>query len=203
MIAIVDYDAGNVRSVELALERLDAPCVVTADPAVIEAADAVILPGVGAFGDAMASLRTRALTGVLGHVAAGGRPFLGICLGMQALFDTSEESPGVPGLGIIPGEVRRLRAGERKVPHMGWNSLAMQGAGSVLSGCGTSPYVYFVHSYACHAANPEDVLATAEYGEVFHAAVRRGNVLGMQFHPEKSGSAGSRMLANFIAMVNK
>ncbi len=201
MIAIVDYGAGNLRSVELALARLGVHTRVTADPDMLALADGLILPGVGAFSDAMAALgRSGTIPAVLEAVGAG-RPLLGICLGMQLLLDGSEEGPGVPGLGLIPGEVRRLPSCGLKIPHMGWNSLTPAKPSPLFKGLPEEPYVYFVHSYACKAADPADVLAVTDYGVPFHAAVQRGRILGFQFHPEKSGDVGQKLLANFVEMV--
>ena len=201
MIAIVDYGAGNLRSVELALARLGVHTRVTADPDMLALADGLILPGVGAFSDAMAALgRSGTIPAVLEAVGAG-RPLLGICLGMQLLLDGSEEGPGVPGLGPIPGEVRRLPGCGLKIPHMGWNSLTPAKPSPLFKGLPEEPYVYFVHSYACKAADPADVLAVTDYGVPFHAAVQRGRILGFQFHPEKSGDVGQKLLANFVEMV--
>jgi len=201
LIAIVDYGAGNLRSVELALARLGVHTRVTADPDMLALADGLILPGVGAFSDAMAALgRSGTIPAVLEAVGAG-RPLLGICLGMQLLLDGSEEGPGVPGLGLIPGEVRRLPGCGLKIPHMGWNSLTPAKPSPLFKGLPEEPYVYFVHSYACKAADPADVLAVTDYGVPFHAAVQRGRILGFQFHPEKSGDVGQKLLANFVEMV--
>ena len=201
MIAIVDYGAGNLRSVELALARLGVHTRVTADPDMLALADGLILPGVGAFSDAMAALgRSGTIPAVLEAVGAG-RPLLGICLGMQLLLDGSEEGPGVPGLGLIPGEVRRLPGCGLKIPQMGWNSLTPAKPSPLFKGLPEEPYVYFVHSYACKAADPADVLAVTDYGVPFHAAVQRGRILGFQFHPEKSGDVGQKLLANFVEMV--
>lgn len=203
MIAIVDYGAGNLRSVELALARLGVHTRVTADPDMLALADGLILPGVGAFSDAMAALgRSGTIPAVLEAVGAG-RPLLGICLGMQLLLDGSEEGPGVPGLGLIPGEVRRLPGCGLKIPHMGWNSLTPAKPSPLFKGLPEEPYVYFVHSYACKAADPADVLAVTDYGVPFHAAVQRGRILGFQFHPEKSGDVGQKLLANFVEMVRE
>lgn len=201
MIAIVDYGAGNLRSVELAFARLGVHTQVTADPDMLALADGLILPGVGAFSDAMAALhRSGAVPAVLEAVRLG-RPLLGICLGMQMLLDGSEEGPGVSGLGLIPGMVRRLPDCGLKIPHMGWNNLIPAKSSPLLAGLPAEPYVYFVHSFTCQAADPADVLAVTEYGVPFHAAVQRGRVLGFQFHPEKSGDVGQRLLANFVELV--
>ncbi len=199
-IAVIDYGAGNLRSVEKALGHLGCECEVTADPGVLAAADGAILPGVGAFGDAMGQLRARGLEAPIRAFVETGKPFLGICLGLQILFESSEESPGVAGLGLLRGKILRL-PGDRglKVPHMGWNSLQVRG-GSFLDGLGEEPYVYFVHSYYLQAEE-EIVAATAEYGVRFHAAVQKENLMACQFHPEKSGDVGLRILANFAAML--
>ena len=203
MIAIIDYGAGNLRSVELAFHRIGVPAKATGDAAEIMAAAGVVLPGVGAFADAMGALEKRGLTPVIRDYAASGRPLLGICLGMQALLDGSEEGPGVPGLGLIPGRVIRLPERGLKIPHIGWNSLRAVKKSPLFSGLPEEPYAYFVHSFACEAALPEDVLAVTEYGVPFHSAVQRGNVMGLQFHPEKSGRDGERMLRNFAAMTEE
>lgn len=200
MIAIVDYGAGNLRSVELALSRLQEETAVTRDPEMLERADGIILPGVGAFADAMRALRESGVIPALREQAAGGKPLLGICLGMQMLLDGSEEGPGVPGLGLIPGQVRRLPDCGLKIPHIGWNSLSPAKEDPLLEGLPAEPYVYFVHSYACRADNLADVLTVTEYGVPFHSAVRRGNLVGMQFHPEKSGRVGERLLRNFLKL---
>ena len=197
VIAIIDYGVGNLYSVEKAFTRLGAAAVVTSDPAAIMGAAKVVLPGVGAFGDCMSNLAEYGLTDTVREVAAKGTPLLGICVGLQILFDGSEEDPGVPGLGIFPGMVRRLVAPGLKVPHMGWNSLVSAGASPLFAGLPENPYVYFVHSY--HAVPDDSALITAwtEYGGRVTAAVGRGNVQAVQFHPEKSGDAGLKILANF------
>jgi len=197
VIAIIDYGVGNLYSVEKAFVRLGAEAVVTSDPAAIMGAAKVVLPGVGAFGDCMSNLAEYGLTDVVRKVAAKGTPLLGICVGLQILFAGSEEDPGVPGLGIFPGMVRRLVAPGLKVPHMGWNSLEFSGANALFAGLTGNPYVYFVHSY--HAVPDDSALVTAwtEYGGRVTAAVGRDNVYAVQFHPEKSGDAGLKILANF------
>ncbi|MDR7867480.1 MAG: imidazole glycerol phosphate synthase subunit HisH [Sporomusaceae bacterium] len=197
MIAIIDYGVGNLYSVEKAFTRLGAAAVVTSDPAAIMDAAKVVLPGVGAFGDCMSNLAEYGLTDVVRAVAAKGTPLLGICVGLQILFDGSEEDPGVPGLGIFPGMVRRLVAPGLKVPHMGWNSLEFSGASPLFAGMPENPYVYFVHSYHAVPDDPALITAWTEYGGRVTAAVGRGNVHAVQFHPEKSGDAGLKILANF------
>lgn len=210
MIAIIDYDAGNLRSVEKALLRLGETPVITRDPGTLLAADKVILPGVGAFGDAMGKLHQYGLVDVIREVVEKGTPFLGICLGMQLLFESSEESPGVEGLGICKGRILRIPDTEGlKVPHMGWNSLAYgdsdgatglhEATGRLFRRIPEHSYVYFVHSYYLRAENPSIVAASTEYGTHIHAAIEQGNVFGCQFHPEKSGSTGLAILNNFIA----
>ena len=200
MIAIVDYGAGNIKSVEKALQFLGAAAVVTADSDEILGSEAVILPGVGAFGDAMGRLREGGLDQILCKVVKKGLPFLGICLGLQLLFESSEESPGVDGLGILQGKVTKIReSAGLKIPHMGWNSLDFRvPRGQLFEGLPESVYVYFVHSYYLQAQEQEIVTATAEYGAVIHASIEQDNVFACQFHPEKSGEVGLRMLQNFL-----
>ncbi len=201
MIAILDYDAGNLKSVEKALDFLGEECVVTRDESVILGADRVILPGVGAFGEAMERLREYRLEETIHRVAAQGTPFLGICLGMQLLFESSEECPGAKGLGLLKGRIRRIPAGaDRKVPHMGWNSLKICPGSRLFHGIEDGAYVYFVHSYYLEAAQEAVVAATTEYGAHIHAAVEAGNVFACQFHPEKSGAVGLQILKNFAAL---
>lgn len=198
MIAVIDYDAGNIRSVENALAALGFDHTVTRDPEVIRKADKVILPGVGAFGDAMGKLDTYGLTDVIREVVAAGKPFLGICLGLQLMFDESEESPGVRGLSVLPGKIIRLpEGGGRKIPHIGWNDLSFPKESRLFAGIPEHSYVYFVHSYYLQADDPGVVAATTEYGATVHAAVESGNVFACQFHPEKSGDVGMAILRNF------
>ena len=201
MTAIIDYDAGNLRSVEKALQALGEETVITRDRDRILAADRVILPGVGAFGDAMEKLHQYGLVEIIRQVVQKGTPFLGICLGLQLLFEESEESQGVPGLGILKGKIRRIpNTPGLKIPHMGWNSLTLRPETRLFSGLGEEPYVYFVHSYYLEAADPEIVAASADYGVVIHAAVETGNVFACQFHPEKSSDTGLQILKNFIGL---
>ena len=201
MIAIIDYDAGNLRSVEKALQALGEETVITRDRDEILSADRVILPGVGAFGDAMEKLHQYGLVEIIRQVVQNGTPFLGICLGLQLLFEESEESQGVPGLGILKGKIRRIpNTPGLKIPHMGWNSLTLRPETRLFSGLGEEPYVYFVHSYYLEAADPEIVAASADYGVVIHAAVETGNVFACQFHPEKSSDTGLQILKNFISL---
>lgn len=199
-IAIVDYGMGNLFSVEKAFSHLGARAVVTSEAREVAAADKVVLPGVGAFGDCMHNLAARGLTAVLQECAASGKPFLGICLGLQALFEGSEESPGVAGLGVFKGAVRRIEAPGLKVPHMGWNNLELGTTSSLFAGLGEAPYVYFVHSYHAVPVDADAVTARTRYGGLLTAAVGRGAVQAVQFHPEKSGDVGLAILRNFIAM---
>ncbi len=201
MIAIIDYDAGNIKSVEKALQKLGADVVITKDAETILSADKVILPGVGAFGDAMSNLKKYDLISVIKQVVAKGTPFLGICLGLQLLFDRSDETPGVEGLGILKGDILRIPDHEDlKIPHMGWNSLHFQNGGRLFEGLPEDAYVYFVHSYYLKAEEEEIVKATAEYGVTIHASVEKDNVFACQFHPEKSSDVGLQILKNFVEL---
>lgn len=201
MIAIIDYDAGNLKSVQKALNFLGEESVITRDTAEILRADRVILPGVGAFGVAMDQLRRFSLDQVIREVCWKGTPFLGICLGLQLLFEGSEESQGVEGLGILPGSIVRIPdAPGLKIPHIGWNSLHLQNEGRLFAGIPEQSYVYFVHSYYLKAREPEIVKATTEYGVTVHASVEQGNVFACQFHPEKSSDIGLRILRNFAGI---
>lgn len=201
MIAIIDYDAGNLRSVEKALISLGEEPAVSRDPETILKADKVILPGVGSFGDAMGRLRQYGLVDVIRRVAAKGTPFLGICLGLQLLFERSDESEGVEGLGILKGEILRIPDCEGlKIPHMGWNSLKIRPGARLFAGVPDGSYVYFVHSYYLKAADESEVAATTEYSTHIHASVESGNVFACQFHPEKSSDVGLQILKNFISL---
>lgn len=198
MITIIDYGMGNLRSVAKALEYLGLESETTAEPERIAAAERLILPGVGAFGDAMGELEKRRLIAPIVDYARSGRPFIGICLGMQLLFDESEESPGIAGLGLIPGRVRRFEPG-LKVPHMGWNTVRQARPSALFAGVPDNDYFYFVHSYYVDPA-PEAAEAAAgmtTYGIEFAAVLSHGNIFGTQFHPEKSQQRGLRMLENF------
>ena len=201
MIAIIDYDAGNIKSVEKALLHLGQKVKITRDRDEILAADKVILPGVGAFGDAMAKLRQYGLEEVIWEVVNKGTPFLGICLGLQVLFESSEETPGVKGLGVLKGKVLRIpETPGLKIPHMGWNSLEFPHNGRLFKDIKEESYVYFVHSYYLEAAEESMVVATAEYGTKIHASVDQGYVFACQFHPEKSSDVGLQILKNFVEL---
>lgn len=201
MIAIIDYDAGNIKSVEKALLLLDQEVVITGGREEILKADKVILPGVGAFGDAMANLRKTGLDQVIREVTGKGTPFLGICLGLQLLFERSGEAPGVEGLGILKGEILRIPDSEGlKIPHMGWNSLHLENDGRLFRGISEGAYVYFVHSYYLKAADESIVKASTEYSTHIHASVEKDNVFACQFHPEKSSDVGIQILRNFVKL---
>ena len=204
LIAIIDYDAGNIKSVEKALLSMGETPVLTRDPEVILQADHIILPGVGSFGDAMENLNKFGLIDVIHEAINRKIPFLGICLGLQLLFESSEETPGVAGLGILKGKIVRIPEGPGlKIPHMGWNSLNVREGASLFKGLEKEPYVYFVHSYYLQAKDPEIVAATAEYGVTIHASVEKENVFACQFHPEKSSKTGLAILKNFLAQRRK
>lgn len=201
MIAIIDYDAGNIKSVEKALLLLGEEVKITDDAQEILSADKVVLPGVGAFGDAMGNLERRGLVPVIRETVEKGTPFLGICLGLQLLFGRSDEAPGVAGLGILPGEILRIPSKEGlKIPHMGWNSLHLEHGGRLFDQVSEQSYVYFVHSYYLKAGEEEIVKASTEYGVHIHASVEKGNVFACQFHPEKSSEVGLRILKNFVEL---
>lgn len=201
MIALIDYDAGNIKSVEKALQLLGEEVILTRDSEVLLAADKVILPGVGNFGDAMHNLKTFGLIPVIHEIAGRGTPFLGICLGLQLLFERSEESPGAEGLGLLKGEILRIPDNPGlKIPHMGWNSLKLKNGGRLFSGIGEEPYVYFVHSYYLKAEDEKIVKAVTEYGVQIDASVEQGNIFACQFHPEKSSDVGLQILKNFAAL---
>lgn len=200
MIAIADYGIGNLGSVTKSLRRAGAEVQLTGDPEALRHADALVLPGDGAFGATMAEVERRGLVPVLREAVEKGKPLLGICVGMQLLFGESEEHGRHPGLGLLPGRVRRFE-GDLPVPHMGWNRLRARRAHPILDGVPDGAHVYFVHSYYCDA--PDDVVvATSDYGRAFAAIVGRGSVLGVQFHPEKSQEVGLRMVASFVRLVD-
>ena len=201
MIAIIDYDAGNIKSVEKALVLLGQEVKITRDPKEILSAQKVVLPGVGAFGDAMEKLNQYELVPVIRQVVERNIPFLGICLGLQLLFERSDEAPGVEGLGVLKGEILRIPDGEGlKIPHMGWNSLHLENGGRLFAGLEEGAYVYFVHSYYLKASEPEIVKASTEYSTHIHASVEKGNVFACQFHPEKSSDVGLQILKNFVSI---
>lgn len=201
MIAVIDYDAGNIKSVEKALLTLGETAVITRDKEQILRADKVILPGVGAFGDAMKKLRGYGLEEIIQEVAARKTPLLGICLGLQLLFESSEETPGVEGLGILKGKIVKIPDHMGlKVPQIGWNSLKFPNCGRLFRGIDEDSYVYFVHSYYLQAEEPEIVTATTEYAVSIHASVEKENVFACQFHPEKSSDVGLQILQNFVEL---
>ncbi|MCI9455050.1 MAG: imidazole glycerol phosphate synthase subunit HisH [Dorea sp.] len=201
MIAILDYDAGNIKSVEKAMQLLEQEVTITRKRDEILHADKVILPGVGAFGDAMGKICQYGLFDVIHEVVDNGTPFLGICLGLQLLFERSDESPGVEGLGVLKGEILRIpETPGLKIPHMGWNSLGFQNDGRLFRKLPKESYVYFVHSYYLKAADESIVTAVTEYGTKIHASVEQGNVFACQFHPEKSSDVGIQILKNFVSL---
>lgn len=200
MIAIIDYGVGNLKNVRHVFKLLEIPAQVTRDPEVIRAADAIVLPGVGAFRDAITNLKKYDLIDLLKEQANSGKPFLGICLGMQVLFDKSYEDGEWEGLGLIEGEIVRFED-VPKIPHMGWNTLLKMNESPIANGIESDSYVYFVHSYHAVAKKPEDVVFATEYGTMVPAVVQKGNVLGMQFHPEKSADVGMQLLKNFKEMI--
>ena len=201
MIAIIDYDAGNLKSVEKALQYLDEECIVTRDKEELLKADKIILPGVGAFGDAMEKLHKFGLVDVIHKLVKENKPFLGICLGLQLMFESSEEGPGVKGLGLLPGKIVKFPEKEGfKIPHMGWNSIDVKEGSRLFKGVSNNSYVYFVHSYYLQAENENDVAATTEYITHVHASVEHDNIFSCQFHPEKSGDVGLRILKNFCEL---
>ncbi len=196
-IAVLDYGIGNLRSAQKALEHVGARAELTADASVASSADAVVLPGVGAFGACMDSLRASGLESVVHHVVESGKPFLGICVGMQMLFDSSEEDARARGLGVIPGTVQWIPDSVQR-PQMQWNQLTVRREDPLLAGLGEHPWMYFVHSFHGVPTHDEDVVATVKYGETLNVAFRRGNVFATQFHPEKSAQAGLALLKNFV-----
>lgn len=201
MIAIIDYDAGNIKSVEKAMLLLGQEVKITREKDEILNADKVILPGVGAFGDAMGKIRQYGLEEVIKEVVKKGTPFLGICLGLQLLFESSDETPGVEGLGILKGKILRIPDKEGlKIPHMGWNSLKFPKEGRLFKGLPEDSYVYFVHSYYLEAEEESIVTATTEYSTRIHVSVEQGNVFACQFHPEKSSDVGIQILRNFVEL---
>ena len=204
MIAIIDYGAGNLQSVKKALDFIGAENVITNDPKTILSADKILLPGVGSFGDAMDSMAKSGLVEIVKECALSGKPFLGICLGLQLLSEESEESPGVKGLGIFKGKIKRFPNDMGlKIPHIGWNSLEIKQKDGIFKGIPENSYVYFVHSYYLHAEDENDIATITNYGIDFHSAVGKNNVFATQFHPEKSGDVGLQILRNFASMEVK
>lgn len=200
MIAVIDYGAGNLHSVKNALDFLNEPSKITGNAAEILVADKVILPGVGAFGDAMASLKNSGLDDVVRKTAENNTPLLGICLGLQLMFEESEETPGVEGIGLFKGRIVKIPDRGLKIPHMGWNDITIAKDSKILKNIGEKPFVYFVHSYYLEAEDKNIVSAYTEYGEKLGIAVEDGNIFATQFHPEKSGDTGMRILKNFISL---
>ena len=200
MIAVVDYGMGNLRSVQKALERVGADAQVIKSPQGLEGARGIVLPGVGAFGQAMENLRAEGWVEPLKQKCADGIPFIGICLGMQLLFETSEEMGQFDGLGIVPGKVKRFPDG-LKVPQMGWNQIHVRRPSPLLDDVADSSYAFFVHSYYCVPSDPEIILATTDYGIEFASVIGRGNIHGAQFHPEKSQTVGLKILENFTRIA--
>ena len=201
MIAIIDYDAGNIKSVEKVLQHLGQEAVITKDRDVILSSDKVILPGVGSFGDAMEKLRKYKLDQVIYDVVDKKIPFLGLCLGLQLLFESSEETPGVSGLGILKGKILRIPDCDGlKIPHMGWNSIEIKEGSRLFTGIPNQSYVYFVHSYYLKAEEEADVAASTHYSVDIHASVEHDNIFACQFHPEKSSEVGLKILQNFVSL---
>lgn len=201
MIAIIDYDAGNLKSVEKALLRVGGEPVITQDASVIAQADKVILPGVGAFGEAMEKLKSFSLIDPIYRAIDSKKPFLGICLGLQLLFEYSEEKEGCQGLSVLKGGIKRIpKTSGLKVPHIGWNSLKVKEGAALFRGLSEEPYVYFVHSYYLQAEEEAAVAATTQYGVTIHASIEKENVFACQFHPEKSGETGLTILKNFVEL---
>ena len=201
MIAIIDYDAGNIKSVEKALSFIGEEAILTRVPEEILTAERIILPGVGCFSDAMANLHKYDLPAVINEAVERKIPFLGICAGLQLLFEESEESPGVKGLGLLSGQILKIPARKGlKIPHMGWNSLHLQNEGRLFAGLDDEEYVYFVHSYYLQAKDETIVKATTKYGVDIHASVECDNIFGCQFHPEKSSDVGLKILKNFTTI---
>jgi glutamine amidotransferase len=202
MIAIIDYGAGNLRSVTNTLKHLGAEVLIASKPEQLEGADRIVLPGVGAFGAGIDSLREAGFEDPIKRAAAGGTPLLGICLGMQYLFDESEEMGIHKGLGLLPGRVVHFPPDVSKVPHIGWNQLHIQSASPLLAGIDEGAYAYFVHSFIAEPADSADILAQTDYDVMFTSIVGRGSVFGIQCHPEKSQAVGQRILKNFMGMTN-
>ena len=203
MIAVIDYGMGNLRSVQKALEEVGAKTLVTSKPADIKKCDKVVFPGVGAFGDAMKEVRRIGMDDAIQGAIEDGKAFLGLCLGLQLLFEKSEEAPGVNGLSVLKGEAKRFRFSDKsglKVPHMGWNTIETVAGSGLFKGIPKDPYVYFVHSYYVKPKDGSVILTTTDYGIEFASGVRKDNIYGLQFHPEKSQAAGLHILRNFIGL---
>lgn len=201
MIAIIDYGAGNLQSVKKAFDFIGAESIITDNPETIKNCDKILLPGVGSFGDAMESMNAKNLVEVIKAEALSGKPFLGICLGLQLLFEESEESPDVKGLGIFKGKIKKFSTDMGlKIPHIGWNSLEIKQKDTLFKGIPENSYVYFVHSYYLHAENENEIATVTNYGIDFHSAVGKDNIFATQFHPEKSGDVGLQILRNFASM---
>ena len=208
MISIIDYDAGNIKSVEKAINFLGKEAIITRDRDEILSSEGVILPGVGSFGDAMGKLKSYELIQTIYDYADSGKPFLGICLGLQLMFKESEETPGIAGLGLLDGKIVRIpnedsEGNYYKVPHIGWNSIEVSKSSKLFNGIADNSFVYFVHSYYLKAANPDDVAAITNYNVQIDAAVEKANVMACQFHPEKSSDVGLKILTNFIKMTEE
>lgn len=207
MIALIDYGAGNIQSVIKALEYIGCDDIcVTSDKSVLASADAAILPGVGSFGHAMECLNNSGLTDAVKEFIAADKPFLGICLGLQMLFEESEESPGVQGLGVLKGKISLIPCDygmDLKIPHIGWNSLDIKKLDGIFKDIPNDAYVYFVHSYYLKAEDREVVSSQTKYGVTIDASIQRGNLFATQFHPEKSGEIGIQMLRNFVSLIHK
>ena len=204
MIAIIDYGAGNLQSVKKAFDFIGAESVITDNIETINACDKILLPGVGSFGDAMESMTKKGLVDTVKQNAMSGKPFLGICLGLQLLFEESEESPGVKGLGIFKGKIKKFSPDMGlKIPHIGWNSLEIKQKDTLFKGIPENSYVYFVHSYYLHAEDENEIATVTNYGIDFHSAVGKDNIFATQFHPEKSGDVGLQILRNFASMEVK
>ena len=201
MVAIIDYGAGNLMSVKKALDFIGADSEITMDKEKIESASHIVLPGVGSFGDAMESMKSRDLVDTVKSAALSGKPFLGICLGLQLLFSASDESEGAEGLSLLNGKISSIPKNMGlKVPHMGWNSVSIKQSGGIFKDIPDESYFYFVHSYYLNGEEEDDIAATAQYGVEIQCAVQKGNLCAVQFHPEKSGSVGLKLLENFLAM---
>ena len=204
MIAIIDYGAGNLQSVKKAFDFIGAESVITDNPEIINACDRILLPGVGSFGDAMDSMAKSGLVETVKQNALSGKPFLGICLGLQLLFEESEESLGVKGLGIFKGKIKKFSSDMGlKIPHIGWNSLEIKQKDGIFKNIPENSYVYFVHSYYLQAEDKNDIATVTNYGISFHSAVGKNNIFATQFHPEKSGDVGLQILRNFASMEVK